>query len=144
MCLNAADALRGKPERGARMSANAREVPTHYSAAAKWLHWCDAVAVITLLLTGSAMKRIVPEGDLRDSLYNFHEALGALTLILMVARLARSALFGVPAPDSTRRAIRRGVSNDEVPSPLRPADYLPQPRLYREIAPGQVVQDFIE
>jgi|ERR1700722_630383 cytochrome b561 len=107
--MNAVAALRRSPERGARMSANAREVPTHYSAAAKWLHWCVAVAVITLLLTGPAMKRIVPEGDLRDSLYNFHEALGALTLILMVARLARRALSGVPAPSQLSK-LESGAS----------------------------------
>jgi peptide/nickel transport system ATP-binding protein len=55
----------------------------------------------------------------------------------------KKLIAAAPALDPTRRATRRGVSNDEVPSPLRPADYLPQPRLYREVAPGHVVQDFI-
>jgi peptide/nickel transport system ATP-binding protein len=55
----------------------------------------------------------------------------------------KKLIAAAPAPDPTRRAIRRGVSNDEVPSPLRPTDYLPQRRLYREVAPGHLVQDFI-
>ena len=55
----------------------------------------------------------------------------------------KKLIAAAPSPDPARRAIRRGVSNDEVPSPLRPADYVPQPRLYREVAPGHVVQDFI-
>jgi peptide/nickel transport system ATP-binding protein len=50
-------------------------------------------------------------------------------------------LAAVPAPDPARRGIRRGISNDEVPSPMRRPDYVPQPRLYREVAPGHVVQE---
>jgi len=55
----------------------------------------------------------------------------------------KKLIAAAPAPDPARRAIRRGVSNDEVPSPLRSTDYLPAPRLYREVAPGHVVQDFV-
>jgi peptide/nickel transport system ATP-binding protein len=55
----------------------------------------------------------------------------------------KKLIAAAPAPDPMRRAIRRGVSNDEVPSPLRPADYVAQPRLYREVGPGHLVQDFI-
>jgi peptide/nickel transport system ATP-binding protein len=55
----------------------------------------------------------------------------------------KKLIAAAPAPDPARRATRRGVSNDEIPSPLRPADYMPQPRLYREVSPGHLVQDFI-
>ncbi|WP_158818822.1 ABC transporter ATP-binding protein [Methylocapsa sp. S129] len=55
----------------------------------------------------------------------------------------KKLIAAAPGLDPARRAARRGVSNEEVPSPLRPADYLPQPRLYREVAPGHLVQDFI-
>jgi cytochrome b561 len=48
------------------------------------MHWVIAAAVIALLVIGPAMKRLVPEGALRDNLYSFHEALGALVLIVMV------------------------------------------------------------
>ena len=50
-------------------------------------------------------------------------------------------IFG-PSPDPARRSIRRGLSNEEVPSPMKPADYVPVPRLYREVSPGHVVQEF--
>jgi cytochrome b561 len=73
--------------------------PARYSASAKLMHWFVAVAVIALLAIGPVMKRLVPEGALRDNLYNFHEALGALVLIVMVVRAIRRAAFGVPAPD---------------------------------------------
>jgi peptide/nickel transport system ATP-binding protein len=49
-------------------------------------------------------------------------------------------IAAVPVPDPARRAIRRGLSNDEVPSPVRAPDHVPPPRLYREVSPGHVVQ----
>jgi peptide/nickel transport system ATP-binding protein len=55
----------------------------------------------------------------------------------------KKLIAAAPAPDPARRTTRRGVSNDEIPSPLRRADYLPPRRLYREVAPGHLVQDFI-
>ena len=54
----------------------------------------------------------------------------------------KKLITAVPAPDPARRRLRRGISNDEVPSSMRPADYVPQQRLYREVAPGHVVQEF--
>ncbi|MBV9567255.1 MAG: ABC transporter ATP-binding protein, partial [Hyphomicrobiales bacterium] len=54
----------------------------------------------------------------------------------------RKLVAAVPSPDPARRSIRRGLSNEEVPSPMKPADYVPAPRLYREVSPGHVVQDF--
>jgi hypothetical protein len=47
------------------------------------MHWFVAAAVIALLAVVPVMKRLVPDGSLRDNLYNFHEALGALVLIVM-------------------------------------------------------------
>ena len=70
--------------------SSSRALPLRYSASAKLMHWFVAAAVIVLLATGPVMKRLVPEGSLRDNLYNFHEALGALVLIVMVARLAKA------------------------------------------------------
>jgi len=54
----------------------------------------------------------------------------------------KKLIAAVPSPDPERRQIRRGMSNEEVPSPVRPASYVPVPRLYREVSPGHVVQEF--
>jgi len=54
----------------------------------------------------------------------------------------KKLIAAVPSPDPARRQIRRGMSNEEVPSPVRPASYVPVPRLYREVSPGHVVQEF--
>jgi len=89
---------------------NKRAPPVRYSASAKLMHWFVAVAVIALLIIGPVMKRLVPEGSLRDNLYNFHEALGALVLIVMVVRLLRRLAFGVPAPDASMPAIEQRAS----------------------------------
>ena len=61
-------------------------------------------------LMGPVMKRLVPEGSLRDNLYTFHEALGALVLIVMVVRLARRVAFGVPVPDASMPPIEQRAS----------------------------------
>jgi peptide/nickel transport system ATP-binding protein len=51
-------------------------------------------------------------------------------------------MAAVPVPDASRRALRRGLSTTEVPSPVHDASYVPVPRLYREVGPGHVVQAF--
>ena len=89
---------------------SSRASPVSYSASAKLMHWFVAAAVIVLLATGPVMKRLVPEGSLRDNLYNFHEALGALVLIVMVVRLGRRIAFGVPAPDSSMPPVEQRAS----------------------------------
>jgi len=52
----------------------------------------------------------------------------------------KKLMAAVPIPDPSRRAITRGVSNDEIKSPVRAADYVPPERMYREVSPGHVVQ----
>jgi peptide/nickel transport system ATP-binding protein len=51
-------------------------------------------------------------------------------------------LAAVPVPDPARRAVRRGLSNDELKSPIRPLTYTPPPRGYREVSKGHIVQDW--
>ena len=51
-------------------------------------------------------------------------------------------MAAVPVPEAGRRRLRRGLSTTEIPSPVHRANYVPTPRLYREISPGHVVQAF--
>ncbi|ESW77369.1 ABC transporter ATP-binding protein [Mesorhizobium sp. LSJC280B00] len=48
-------------------------------------------------------------------------------------------LAAVPTADPARRLQKRPVSNDEIKSPVRPADYVPPVRQYREVSPGHAV-----
>jgi len=48
-------------------------------------------------------------------------------------------LAAVPIADPARRLQKRPVSNDEIKSPVRPADYEPPVRQYREVSPGHAV-----
>src|ERR1700728_1592615 len=89
---------------------NSLPTPARHSASAKAIHWFVAAAVIVLLALGPVMKRLGPEGALRDNLYTFHEALGALVLIVMVVRLARLIAFGVPPPDASMPPIEQRAS----------------------------------
>ncbi|MCZ8313548.1 ABC transporter ATP-binding protein [Phreatobacter sp.] len=51
----------------------------------------------------------------------------------------KKLMAAVPIPDPARRLQKRGVSNDEIKSPVRAPDYVPPVRQYREISPGHVV-----
>ncbi len=52
----------------------------------------------------------------------------------------RKLMAAVPNPDPSRRTLRRGLSNDEIPSPFRSPDFVPRKRAYREVSPGHLVQ----
>jgi peptide/nickel transport system ATP-binding protein len=51
-------------------------------------------------------------------------------------------IAAVPIPDPARRNQIRTVANDELKSPIRPADYAPPIRTYREASPGHMVQEW--
>jgi peptide/nickel transport system ATP-binding protein len=52
----------------------------------------------------------------------------------------RRLLAAVPVPDPARRGSRRRVAQGDIKSPIRPVDFVPPERLYREVSPGHVVQ----
>jgi cytochrome b561 len=87
-----------------------RTRPSRYSPSAKWLHWAIAAAVLFMIPEGLTMKRLIEEGPARENLYNLHEALGALVLIVMALRLARRLVFGAPAPDAMLSPFERRAS----------------------------------
>ncbi len=51
-------------------------------------------------------------------------------------------IAAVPIPDPARRNQVRTIANDELKSPIRPADYVPPKRTYREVSPGHMVQEW--
>lgn len=51
----------------------------------------------------------------------------------------RRLLSAVPVADPARRSMRRGLSNEEIKSPVRASDFVPPVRSYREITPRHVV-----
>jgi peptide/nickel transport system ATP-binding protein len=52
----------------------------------------------------------------------------------------KKLMSAVPVPDPARRSRKRGLSNDEITNPVRPTDYMPSAREYREVTPGHLVQ----
>ncbi|MGG2478854.1 ABC transporter ATP-binding protein, partial [Rhizobium sp. BR5] len=53
----------------------------------------------------------------------------------------RKLMSAVPVPDPARRQIRRNMATDEIKSPIRPVDYVPPLRHYREVSAGHLVQE---
>ena len=51
-------------------------------------------------------------------------------------------IAAVPVPDPSRRNQVRKIANDEIRSPIRPADYVAPTRHYRTVAPGHIVQEW--
>ncbi|WP_342351781.1 hypothetical protein [Paracoccus sediminis] len=64
----------------------------------------------------------------------------------------RSAIFGNPQhsytqkllsavllPDPSQRKQRRKLSNEEIPSPVRPVSFKPKIRQFREVGPDHLV-----
>ena len=49
-------------------------------------------------------------------------------------------LAAVPVADPARRHVRRVGTSDEIKSPIRPPDYVPPVRRYKEAQPGHFVQ----
>ena len=54
----------------------------------------------------------------------------------------RRLIAAAPSPDPMRRSLRREVSTQEALSSVRPLDYVPPRRLYKEVSPGHLVLDF--
>jgi peptide/nickel transport system ATP-binding protein len=52
----------------------------------------------------------------------------------------RRLLAAVPTADPARRHVRRASNNDEIRNPVRPPDFVPAVREYREFTPGHLVQ----
>jgi peptide/nickel transport system ATP-binding protein len=53
----------------------------------------------------------------------------------------RKLISAVPIPDPSRRASRRALPAEDLPSPLRPPHYHPPARQWREVSHGHLVQE---
>jgi len=53
----------------------------------------------------------------------------------------RKLMAAVPVPDPERRAMRRGLTLTEIPSPLRPVGFVPPVRQWRDLGGGHLVMD---
>jgi peptide/nickel transport system ATP-binding protein len=51
----------------------------------------------------------------------------------------KKLMAAVPIADPSRRGMRRGISNDEIMSPVRSADYVAPKRFYEEAGDGHLV-----
>jgi peptide/nickel transport system ATP-binding protein len=51
----------------------------------------------------------------------------------------KKLISAVPVPNPDRRREKGKISNDEIKSPMRPADYKVVPLQYREVSPGHLV-----
>ena len=70
---------------------------TEYGVVTKTLHWLIAALIIGLLAVGLYMADLDKEDPLRRSLFAFHKATGALTLMLVVLRLVWLRISPAPA-----------------------------------------------
>jgi cytochrome b561 len=66
-------------------------MPTRYSPLARALHWLTVALVFVMFVLGIAMVYLVPDSAeaLSHRLYNTHESLGVVVLLVMLLRLVR-------------------------------------------------------
>ncbi len=68
-----------------------------YDGLARTLHWLMALMILTLIVVGVYMSDLPKDDPMRGQLYGMHKAFGALTLILLVVRLAWLRVSPPPA-----------------------------------------------
>jgi cytochrome b561 len=70
-----------------------------YSPVARTLHWLTVLLVFVMFVLGIAMVYLVPDSEaaLSHRLYNTHESLGIVVLLVMLLRLMRR-LLDPPGP----------------------------------------------
>ena len=72
--------------------------PTHFNAAARWLHWSMALMIVSMLFIGVGMMASV---SARPWLIDLHRPLGIAILMLAVLRLRNRLRSPTPALPST-------------------------------------------
>ena len=85
---------------------------TRYSPVARVLHWLTVLLVVVMFVLGIAMVYLVPDSAeaLSHRLYNTHESLGVVVLLVMLLRLVRSwPRRPVRRPGGRRRGCCRPV-----------------------------------
>jgi peptide/nickel transport system ATP-binding protein len=56
----------------------------------------------------------------------------------------RRLISAVPIPDPSHRGQTQPPLSEEIKSPVRPLDYVPPKRVYREVSPGHLVQETVD
>ncbi|MGF3025868.1 cytochrome b [Methylobacterium aquaticum] len=69
--------------------------PRHYAPSQKVLHWAVAALIVALVPIALAMANL-PDGDLKNALYEWHKSFGLTVLALALARLLVRAARGAP------------------------------------------------
>ena len=72
-----------------------------YDVTTIWLHWITVALVVALWVIGQTGD-LVPRGPLRTGVWSIHVALGFLTALVLLTRVAWRAHFGrvLPPADS--------------------------------------------
>jgi cytochrome b561 len=81
-----------------------------YTAPARLLHWLTAMLVLAIAVLGIWITQFDPAPDaLKFRLYNIHESLGIIVLVVVLVRLVLRRLTPPPPlPAGTTAAVRQG------------------------------------
>lgn len=91
----------------------ATEFRPAYTGAQKWLHWLNALAVLTALPLGIAIANLKPESvgaETFNRLYDLHRSFGFTVLVIAQFRVVARILYGPPADLDTLTAFERVAS----------------------------------
>lgn len=68
-----------------------------YKTIVVWIHWVTALLVIIQVVIGFTFNELLPKGPQREDLFTWHRTIGAVILLLALARLA-VRLMNPPPP----------------------------------------------
>jgi cytochrome b561 len=80
-----------------------RSTSERYGLLAIVLHWTIALAILTLLATGTVMVGMTPGSSLQFDIYQLHKSLGITVLVLGMARMLWRLVDPAPALPGTLR-----------------------------------------
>ena len=76
-----------------------------YSFHARLLHWLTVVIVLGMIVVGLLLGKV--KGPLGDTLYFYHKSFGMLLFLIVVWRLARRLIGGVPKPSEMITSMQK-------------------------------------
>jgi cytochrome b561 len=81
-----------------------------YTPTAKTLHWITAVLVLANI-PGGILLGVLPDGPVKDTLYDLHRSTGFVILVVVLVRLAWRLTQGAPPPEPGLSKAQVGVSH---------------------------------
>lgn len=91
------------------MSAGARAET--YAGSQKFLHWFVAVIILFMVPAGLLMANVLPDGAVKNAVYELHKTFGIIAFFAAVVRIALRLYLGAPPLERDMPAWQRAAAH---------------------------------